>query len=281
MATLNAMVLRHGFVGKARYRVLIAKTDSYGSVGYLRQIEELRPNLLGELVWHPCRPMRAFELLVCAWAPKPSKDWSVVWQSDGRRICQRRDILPIPERHSFDYMGADRWWSIRDTPEVENDYESFSARLLEDLCREKFPRWWRKLNQVPCPRKHEENFVACSVCGAEGDDSFRVEPGPSFLVVCKCCETNPATGARIAARGTPGETSPSFEMTRAIDEVLFSDKGWFSPAQHAEALKMSRLRVLNEISASVAILYAKTGSSGNAAQAYVDVLDLLAQAAKR
>lgn len=69
-----------------------------------------------------------------------------------------------------------------------------------------------------------------------------------------------------------------------VNRALAGDagKGWVSPERHANELKMTRLRVLNEISTSVASRYGRTGGTGiNAAQVYVDILDLLAQAAKQ
>jgi hypothetical protein len=80
-----------------------------------------------------------------------------------------------------------------------------------------------------------------------------------------------------------GPHAASATAMMAYDAALAGDagKGWVSPEQHADVLKTMRLRVLNEISARVAELYGKTGGMGiNAAQVYVDVLELLAKAAK-
>jgi hypothetical protein len=196
MTTTHSMVLRHGYSGTVRYRILIAKTNAYGSVGYHREVEESRPNLLGQLVWLPCRPVVAFELLVRAWCPVFPKECTVAWQSDSRRICVRHDIRPDAETRSVDHLGAERWWTVRRTTEEDEAFDGFSARLLEDLCRGKFPDWWRMMNADPVPRPWQDIYAPCRVCGAEGDDSFELDAGGCIAqsgwvqpprVICRCC----------------------------------------------------------------------------------------------
>jgi hypothetical protein len=92
-----------------------------------------------------------------------------------------------------------------------------------------------------------------------------------------------AAAMRKALAMACGPHAASAAAMMAYDAALAGDagKGWVSPEQHADVLKTMRLRVLNEISARVAELYGKTGGMGiNAAQVYVDVLELLAKAAK-